>query len=237
MSGSRAKSKSRSRSKPKPKAKSREPLRKARERSLVAATRALFDERGVQDAPIEEIARSAGIARGLVYRHFSSKDELFVLTVTDYLAELQALLETAAGSAGDPAGRLERITEAYGGFCQRYPAFLDCSLTLMHRPAGELYEIVSESVWLRLGQGMAGCIGVLAEVLHEGARTGEFTVEDPDYAANVLWTQMLGAMHLARIRVGMRRAEAGAPELFRIEPERVVASCVESALVLVGARR
>ena len=29
----------------------------ARERELVAATRALFDERGMQDAPIEEIAR------------------------------------------------------------------------------------------------------------------------------------------------------------------------------------
>src|SRR5947209_6930819 len=61
---------------------------RTRERDLVHATRALFDERGMQDAPIEDIARAVGIARGLIYRHFSSKEELFVLTVTDYLREL-----------------------------------------------------------------------------------------------------------------------------------------------------
>src|SRR3712207_8900601 len=63
-------------------------LRRVRERELVQATRALFDERGMQDAPIEEIAKAVGIARGLIYRHFSSKEELYVLTVTDYLDEL-----------------------------------------------------------------------------------------------------------------------------------------------------
>ena len=56
------------------------------------ATRRLFDERGVQDAPIEQIAQSVGIPRGLIYRQFASKDELFVLTVTDYLAELDDVL-------------------------------------------------------------------------------------------------------------------------------------------------
>ena len=35
------------------------PLRQIRERDLVAATRTLFDERGMQDAPIEHIARAA----------------------------------------------------------------------------------------------------------------------------------------------------------------------------------
>ena len=63
-------------------------LRRVRERELVQATRALFDERGMLDVPIEEIAKAVGIARGLIYRQFSSKEELFVLTVTDYLSEL-----------------------------------------------------------------------------------------------------------------------------------------------------
>lgn len=210
-------------------------LRQTRERELVAATRALFDERGMQDAPIEEIARSVGIARGLVYRSFSSKEELFVLTVTDYLGELAALLETAVASADEPAARLERVVEAYAGFCQRYPAFLDSSLALMRRPARELNEIVSESVWLRLGQGMASCIGPLAEVLRAGVDSGAFEIDDPDYTANLLWTQTLGAMHLARIRVGMRRLATGVPDLFKVTPEQVVRSCVASAMDTVAA--
>jgi AcrR family transcriptional regulator len=211
--------------------------RRDRERELVLATRRLFDERGVQDAPIEEIARAVGIARGLIYRHFSSKEELFVLTVTEYNEELCALLATAVASATHPADRLERCTEAFAGFCQRYPAFLDCSLSLMRGPARELRETVSESVWLRLGQSMARCLDQLADVLRAGDEAGIFTVEDPDYMANVLWTQSLGAMHLARIQVGVREAAPGIPALFPLAPEQVVRSCVDSALATVGARR
>src|SRR3954447_11729318 len=62
--------------------------RREREREIVEATRALFDERGVQDAPMEEIARAVGINKALIYRHFASQEELFVLTVTHYLGEL-----------------------------------------------------------------------------------------------------------------------------------------------------
>jgi AcrR family transcriptional regulator len=211
--------------------------RRDRERELVLATRRLFDERGVQDAPIEEIARAVGIARGLIYRHFSSKEELFVLTVTEYNEELGALLDTAVASVADPADRLERCTEAFAGFCQRYPAFLDCSLSLMRGPASELREAVSDSVWLRLGRSMAGCLDQLAAVLRAGHEAGAFDVADADYTANVLWTQCLGAMHLARIGVGVRQDAPGIPALFPLAPERVVRSCVDSALATVGARR
>src|SRR5436305_12744486 len=106
-------------------------VRRDRERDLVRATRALFDERGMQDAPIDEIARSVGIARGLVYRHFSSKEELYVLTVTDYLRELDGLLCAAIVPDDEPIEQLERWARAFAGFCERYPAFLDCALSLM----------------------------------------------------------------------------------------------------------
>ncbi len=211
-------------------------LRQVRERELVTATRALFDERGMQDAPIEEIAKAVGIARGLIYRHFSSKEELFVLTVTDYLAELGSMLESVVAAQPEPVARLRAGLQAYAGFCESYPAFLDCALSLMRRPARELYETVSESVWLRLGQGMARCIEQLTGALREGAAAGSLTVDDPDLMANVLWTQVLGTMHLARIRVGLRQAAPGVPELFVVAPEQVVATCVASAMAAVGAR-
>ena len=205
-------------------------LRRTREQDLVAATRALFDERGIQDAPIEEVARAVGIARGLVYRHFSSKEELYVLTVTNYLRELDGLLEDAVVPGGDPVDQLERWARAYAGFCQRYPAFLDCALSLMRRPARELHEMVSESVWLRLGQGIATCVNHVARLLEAGREAGVFSIEDPDYVANVLWTQTLGTMHLARIRVGVKQAAPGIPALFSIAPDQVVETCVRSAL-------
>jgi AcrR family transcriptional regulator len=194
-----------------------------REQELVAATRALFDERGMQEAPVEEIARSVGIARGLIYRQFSSKEELFVLTVTDYLAELAPLLEAAAGEPGDRDERIERCVEAFADYCQRYPAFLDCQMTLMRRPARDLRELVSESVWLRLGQGMAACLSPVAEVV------------ESDYLANFVWTQLVGSLHLLRIGVGVRQAAPGVPGLFRVDADEVTRTCVAAAVATVRA--
>ena len=187
-----------------------------RERQLIAATRRLFDEKGMQDAPVESIAREVGIARGLIYRQFSSKEELFVLTVTDYLAELAASMEDAEGP--------EEVAEAFARFCVRYPAFVDSALSIMQRPASELRETVSESVWLRLGDGMASCIGPLEDALRDAG------VADPGYTANALWTSGLGLMHLARLRVGLRRG----PELFAIDAEEVVATCVQLTRALAS---
>jgi AcrR family transcriptional regulator len=212
-------------------------LRRTREQELVAATRALFDERGLQDAPIDEIARNVGIARGLVYRVFSSKEELYVLTVTDYLRELDGLLEDAIAPGNEFVDQLERWARTFAGFCQRYPAFLDCALSLMRRPAPELHDMVSESVWFRLGQGIGTCVHHVSQLLADGTAAGVFTVEDPDFTAHVLWTQTLGTMHLARSGVGVKQIAPEIPALFTIAPEQVVETCVSSALQVVRAGR
>ena len=150
--------------------------------------------------------------------------------MTDYLDELDGVLSAAVTGSGDPLDQLERWARAYAGFCERYPAFLDCSMSLMRRPAKDLHGIVSENVWLRLGQGMAQCIDHVTRLL--ATIDG---VEDPDYPANVLWTQTLGMMHLARIRVGVRQEAPGIPGLFTIAPERVIETVVAHARAIVGA--
>ena len=209
-------------------------LREARRRELVAACRALFDARGVAEAPVEEIAKSVGIARGLIYREFTHKEELVVLTVAGYLAELAALQAVAIASERSPGERLDRVVEAYTGFCRRYPAFLDGQIGLMRRPAGELHDLLSEEVWRELGDGMAGCLGPLADLIREGCAARAFSVEDPELTANLVWTQMLGAMHLARIAVGVRREADGTPGLFPVRQDALVRACVASARATVG---
>lgn len=205
-----------------------------REREIVAATRLLFDERGVQDAPIEDIARQVGLNKALIYRQFSSKEELFILTLTSYLADLaDVLAEVDRGQ--DPRAQLEQGWRAFTDFCLAYPAFLDCSLSLMRRPARDLRDSVSDAVWIRLGQGMAQCLGNLSRILAEGAEQGVFRVEDPDFTANRLYAQTMGTMHLARVRIGVREAAAGVPDTFRVEPHEVQQACIADALASVGA--
>jgi AcrR family transcriptional regulator len=219
----------------KPIASRRASVRREREREIVAATRRLFDERGLQDAPIEDIARAVGINKALIYRHFSCKEELFVLTLTSYLSELAQRLEEIPKEL-DPIVRLEDGWRRYTDYCLEHPAFLDCGMSLMRRPAAELRETVSDAVWIRLGQGMAACLEKLSKILAHGAERGLFTVEDPDFTANHLYTQTLGTMHLARIGVGIRLGAVG-PEPFPIDPRQVQDACIADVLASVGAVR
>jgi AcrR family transcriptional regulator len=215
---------------------SRASRRREREREIVAATRLLFDERGLQDAPIESIARAVGINKALIYRHFSSKEELYVLTLSSYLADLAQQLEDIPTEL-DPAARLEDGWWRYTNFCLEHPAFLDCGLSLMRRSAEELREAISDAVWIRLGQNMAACLSKLSRILAEGAEQGAFDVADPDFTANQLYAQTLGTMHLARIGMGVRTATGGIPEPFAIEPAHVQRACIDAVLASVSARR
>src|SRR5689334_2898647 len=138
-------------------AAARASARREREREIVEATRALFDERGVQDAPMEEIARAVGINKALIYRHFASQEELFVLTVTHYLDELGGRF-AAVDTSIVPLDRLRRLSQAYLEFCLEYPAFLDCALSLMRGPYQELGERLYTGVIYRYGQAMSSCL-------------------------------------------------------------------------------
>jgi len=208
--------------------------RREREREIVEATRALFDERGVQDAPMEEIARAVGINKALIYRHFASQEELFVLTVSHYLAELGERFAEVDTSL-DPVTRLRALSERYLEFCREYPAFLDCALSLMRRPFEELGERVSAGVLFRLGQTMSSCLAPLSSVLAAGAEQGVFKVSDPDFLANLLYSQGLGAMHLARVSTGVRELAPGVPYVFPVDPNDVMKTAIDMTFKYVLA--
>jgi AcrR family transcriptional regulator len=205
-------------------------VRRERERKIVDATRDLFDERGMQDARVHRIAHRAGINKALVYRHFASKEELFVLTVTRYLADASALLEAVDEEATDPAERLRRGFDAFAAYGIDHPAFLDCALSLLRRPAEELRAELSDSVWLRLSRAVGRCIGWLAGVLRELG----VPEEEADLRANELYLQAIGVLHLARSGVAMRPLGPAAAEAFPVDTEQVRGACVRLALAGAG---
>jgi AcrR family transcriptional regulator len=203
--------------------KPRAAVRRARERKIVDATRALFDERGTQDARVDRIARRVGINKALIYRHFASKEELFALTTTRYLAEINALLEAVDVQTSDAPERLRRGFESFADFGIEHPAFLDCALSLVRQPASDLRAQVSDAVWLRLGRAIGACIRWLADVLHD------LGVAEPDRHANQLYLQAIGVLHLARSGVGLRGLAPGVAETFPVTAEEVRAACVQLA--------
>ncbi|GAA3689373.1 hypothetical protein GCM10022224_063530 [Nonomuraea antimicrobica] len=75
-----------------------------RDKLLAAATQ-VFGERGL-DAPLEEIARRAGVSIGTLYNHFPTRDTFFAAIFPDRLAALDRVIESALADA-DPWHGLE----------------------------------------------------------------------------------------------------------------------------------
>ena len=210
--------------------------RRAREREILDATRALFDARGVRDAQIEDVARAVGVNRAIIYRHFSGKEELFALTLVGYLDDLEARLGAVSTRLG-PRKRVKALTEAFVDFGLEHPAFVDCAQTLMRRPGPELLEEISESALFRLGRGIASCLRHVTDALEAGVASGDFKIADVHLLANTLYASGLGALQLARVGMLVKEAAPGVPVVAPVSPGQVKDYLVANALALTTADR
>jgi len=206
--------------------------RRARETAILAATRTLFDERGVAEAQIEDIARAVGINRAIVYRHFTGKEELFALALVGYLDELAAALADAAAGSKAPRTQLAALVSAFVDYGVAHPAFVDCAHSLMRRTGTELFDEISEGAMLRLGRAIAACLGTLRATLEAGVEAGVFTVEDPVLLANTLYATGLGGLQLARVGLVIDEPSPGVPQVGRIGAEQVKALLLTSAVAM-----
>jgi AcrR family transcriptional regulator len=209
--------------------------RAAREQAIVAATRTLFDQRGIQDARIDDIARGAGLNKALIYRAFSSKDEIFALTATSYLDELRSRTD-ALEIGSDAAVQLRELLTVFADFCLDYPAFLDCGLSLLRRPASELRATLSDAAWFRVSRAVGRCVGAVQRALEAGAEQQVLDFTDGGFTAGRLLTQMMGSMHLSRSGVSLQEAAPGAVTAIPVDAEQVRDACIRDALAVVGVR-
>jgi AcrR family transcriptional regulator len=209
--------------------------RRARKEQIIAATRELFDSRGVRDVQIEEIASAVGINRAIVYRHFTGKEELFALTLVGYLDELHDAMSTAAASRTEAPDRLAAVVGAFIDYGVAHPAFVDCAQSLMVRPGDELLDDISDGALFRLGRGITSCMTILSQVLSDGCETGAFTMSaDPVVMANTMYASGLGALHLARLGILVSESAPGIPVVSQISAEQVREYVVSSALAVVS---
>lgn len=84
---------------------------RAREQAILQAAEALLLELGDETITIEMIAERVGIAKGTIYKHFQSKDELILQLLIVYETEVAEVVQKAATE-----GDLSHIVRAYFRF-------------------------------------------------------------------------------------------------------------------------
>jgi AcrR family transcriptional regulator len=141
-----------------------------RQRVLLAA-RELFDERGVENVTMEEVARRAGVAKGTVFHRFGDRSGLALALLDEHERELQDAVLRGAPPLGPGAPALDRLL-----------AFLDALVDLLERHGDLLYAAETGKAEARYRTGAYD-----AWHQHVAVLLGELGVDgDPDVLAHAV---------------------------------------------------
>ncbi len=145
-----------------------------RERLLHAA-RELVDEAGYGGASVAAMADRAGLATGTLYRHFASKEELFVelfRAVCD--REVEAMRSVASGGSN-----VERLETVLATFAERALRRRRLAWALIAEPVDPLVD--AERLAYR-----ARYSALAADTLRAGIAAGEIPAQDVELTAAAL---------------------------------------------------
>jgi AcrR family transcriptional regulator len=136
---------------------------------LLSAAKEVFDEHGA-DAPLDDIARRAGVGNATMYRHFPTRRELIIAVYADEVAALCALGEAllTEADAGD----------ALFGWLRAFVAHVatkrELVLALADDRAGQRSVMVRD--WHQAMHSTAAAL--LTRARHSGAVRGDVAVPD-----------------------------------------------------------
>jgi TetR/AcrR family transcriptional regulator len=140
----------------------------ASRRLLLKAARAEFAAKGLMGARVDEIARSAGLNKQLVYHYFGSKDELYRAVLEGVYAEIRD--QERALSLGDlpPEDAMEELIGFSFDYLADHPDFI----ALLNDENGQGARHLGGS--RRLHEMHSPLIALIRRTLRNGAQRGAF---------------------------------------------------------------
>ncbi len=151
----------------------------ARERILAAAA-AVFAQKGFADASMNDILRAAGVSKGGIYWHFSSKNEIVAAIFDHYFdAQLDALNQML-NREGSVTSRLQTYIGLAGAELALMAAQFPSSL--------EFYALAARDTFLRerLSYYFAAYRERIQQLIQQAVETGEWETDAVDSAADAV---------------------------------------------------
>jgi AcrR family transcriptional regulator len=174
---------------------------------LFDAAAILIGEQGLHATTVDQIVELAGVAKGTVYYHFRSKNELFQALLIEGLNRLAVAFRAETEEAPGPVEALTSIVEAELENINRYEPFARLMMSQLWRAdslwSDEALRVLREEI-----------IAVIQGVLEAGQASGDFRPNlDAHMAAPVIFG-MVATAALGLTRAGATlRAEEAVPHL------------------------
>lgn len=147
--------------------------------AILDATDRLLARFGYRKMTVEDIAAEAGIGKGSVYLHFSSKEEVVLSHIDRIVDRLRERLKEIAHSDATAAERLRLMLLTRVLF--RFDSIQHYTQSL-----NDLLAVLRPSLLARRAQYFEAEAQVFAEVLTSGRESGEFSFDDERATAHAL---------------------------------------------------
>jgi AcrR family transcriptional regulator len=143
---------------------------------IIDAADRLLARYGYQKMTMEDLAREVGVAKGTLYLHFASKEEVTLSVIERIVDRVKRQLQSISESDRPPAARLRQMLVA------RVMIRFD-SLSHYTENLSDLLAALRHALLARSERQYKEEARLLAEVLKEGQRAGVFGRGDPQTTA------------------------------------------------------
>jgi AcrR family transcriptional regulator len=173
----------------------KERQRQEREALILQVAEEVLMEKGYYETSIDEIASRVGVAKGTIYLHFPSKEDLTVAIVMREIKQLIAQIEVIADSEGSAQSKLERILQSlYGSFVKR----MQLLSGMFHSVAP--YQLKEQgkkimSLWEQAAE-------IVQRIIEQGKAAREFTEDIPTVVMVSAFFSLLSPGSYARLILG-----------------------------------
>jgi AcrR family transcriptional regulator len=93
-----------------------------RQEEIIKAAVELAGEQSVDKVTTQDMARAVGVTQGAIFRHFPTKDMIWLGVIHWVRGRLMSVLDMAADQGRDPLDSLEKMFYAHLGFVDKVPA-------------------------------------------------------------------------------------------------------------------
>jgi AcrR family transcriptional regulator len=160
-------------------------LPEERPHQIMDAAVAVFGERGLSGARLEDVAKRAGVSKGTIYLYFPNKIALFQEMIRQTIvAQIERVEQEIARNEGTVTEQIDAYIRAWWEF-NRNPRVQTIARLLvgeLHR-FPELIEFYADEVVVRK-------VRLLSGLIARGVESGQFRSVDPESTARLLGATM-----------------------------------------------
>lgn len=146
-----------------------------RKQEILETALGLFEEKGIQKTSMNDIAETMGVAKGLIYYYFRSKEELVEAVVKSFSEGVEKEIKTLLSMEGlSFHRRLGQVVKVFFLSIQEHPALMN--ITPKNPGLFELVKTSLSELALRHAK----------VLLQKGVEEGYLNLQYPDYMLKIL---------------------------------------------------